>query len=34
LPMSAIAADFEVVAGKSCSNHGLYLFGCHGVCTF
>ena len=31
LPMPAIAADFEVVAGKACCNHGLYLFRCHGV---
>jgi hypothetical protein len=31
LPMAAIAAHFEVVARKACGNHGLYLFGCHGV---
>jgi hypothetical protein len=31
LPMPAIAADFEMVARKACGNHGLYLFGCHGV---
>jgi hypothetical protein len=31
LPMTAIAADFNVVAGQARSNHGLYLFGGHGV---
>jgi hypothetical protein len=31
LPMAAIAADFNVVAGQACCNHGLYLFGGHGV---
>jgi hypothetical protein len=31
LPMTAVATDFEVVTGKACGNHGLYLFCCHSL---